>query len=247
MPARWLRCPRPRPDARARLFCFPHAGAGATTYVSWAQHLPEDVEVWAVQLPGREERSREPAFTHLAPLLDALEPALRGAAAAPFALYGHSMGALIAFEVARRAEAAWGHGPVLLAVSGLAAPDRPRAGPPLHELPDDELLAHLAQHEGEHDGLADPSVRASVLPTLRADLAICERYVFTQGPPLRCPISAFVGTRDTTVAPAGLARWGFHTRRGFQTRALPGAHFFHDASRRQMLDALRQDLTVALD
>jgi pyochelin biosynthesis protein PchC len=121
-PSHWLRCYRRRRDFRARLFCFPHAGAGATMYSSWSEYLPEDAEVYGVQLPGHEDRADEAAFTTVEPLMNSLMPELRSLTRGPFALYGHSMGALLAFEVARRAELEWSHGPVLLAVSGFPPP-----------------------------------------------------------------------------------------------------------------------------
>jgi medium-chain acyl-[acyl-carrier-protein] hydrolase len=230
------------------LFCFAHAGAGATVYSSWPQHLQEDIEVYGVQLPGREDRADEVPFASVEPLMNALMPELRSLARCPFVLYGHSMGALLAFEVARRSVAEWGYGPALLAVSGFPAPDRLSCtGPPLHQLSDEQLLEHLARLEGPRASLDDQRVIDSILPVLRADIAACENYTYTGSPPLRCPISAFAGARDPSIAAAGLARWGFHTKGGFNARVLPGSHFFIEASRRELLNALSQDIVACLD
>ncbi|MGK5532498.1 thioesterase II family protein [Streptomyces sp. URMC 129] len=243
--SRWLRCHRPRPDAGVRLLCFPPAGAGATAYAAWPRYLPEDVEVHAVQAPGREDRADEAPLTSVEQLIDALLPELAKLAEGPFVLYGHSMGALLAFEAARRAEAAWPHGPVLLAVSGLPAPDR-LGRSSLHRQPDNRLLAHLAWLDGTGTAL-DERIARSVLPALRADIAVCENHSHTGGPPLRCPISAFVGAGDPSVDAAGMARWGHHTARGFGTRVLPGSHSFVETSRESMLEALVQDIAACLD
>lgn len=241
----WLRCHYPRPDAAVRLVCFPPAGAGATAYASWPRYLPEDVEVHAVQAPGREDRANEAPLTTVDLLMDALLPELRRQAAGrPFVFYGHSMGALLAFEAARRAEAQWPHGPVLLAVAGAPAPDR-WGRSSLRLLPDNRLLEYLAWLD-EAGSVLDDRVARSMLPVLRADIAVCENHTHAGGPPLRCPIAAFTGARDPSVDAAAVARWGI-TSVGFHTRALPGSHAFPETSRAAMLDALGQDITACLD
>src|SRR5438552_2333015 len=130
----WVLRPRPDPRARLRLFCFPYAGGGASQFRTWAEGLPPEVELCPVQLPGREGRLRETPFTRIAPLVAALVTALRGYLDTPYAFFGHSLGALVGFELARALRRTGGPGPRGLLVSAYRAPDLPDPDPPLHLL-----------------------------------------------------------------------------------------------------------------
>ena len=145
---RWLTCIHPRPGADVRLIGFPHAGGGASVFRGWADRLPESVEMCAVQLPGRETRFREPAFTRLSSLVTALTEALRPYLERPFAFFGHSMGALLAFELARRLNGDSGPQPVRLFVAACAAPQTPVEQPFVHSLPDPEFRRELHSLNG---------------------------------------------------------------------------------------------------
>jgi medium-chain acyl-[acyl-carrier-protein] hydrolase len=225
---RWVIRFRPRPEATARLYGFPHAGAGAPAYRAWAGLLPAAVELRAVQPPGRQDRIREPAFTDLpglvAALADALGPEL---GELPFAFFGHSMGALVAFELARELRRRGGPLPVLLGVSAWRGPQVPRALPPVSDLPDPELVAHVRRLGGMPEPvLEEPELLASVLPTLRADYRLCEGYRYRPSAPLDRPISVFGATADPLAGPAELEAWAAQTTRPLSVRVFPGRHFY---------------------
>jgi medium-chain acyl-[acyl-carrier-protein] hydrolase len=243
---RWLACVQPRPRAAVRLFCFPHAGGGASLFRGWADGLPDTVEVCPVQLPGREARFREPAFTRLRPLTEALAGALRPHLDRPFAFFGHSMGALVAFELARRLSRDGGPQPVRLFVSGCAAPTVRRDGRPLHGLPGSAFRKELRRLQGTPAAVLDnDELMRLLLPTLRADFALCETYAFAPGPHLTCAIGAWGGLGDDTVSCRDLAPWRQQTTGRFRLRLLPGDHFFLQTARRLLLRALGRDLVGA--
>ncbi|AGL16498.1 thioesterase II family protein [Actinoplanes sp. N902-109] len=226
--------------ARARLFVFPHAGAGASAYDLGA-HLPESVEVCAVQLPGRENRFAEPALTSMDDAVSALAPLLAGHAELPYACFGHSMGALIAFETARRLRALDLPLPERLFLSGMRAPGRPDPHPhPRHTLPDAELLA-----TAEFDGV-DPEVQELLLPMLRADLTLCETYAPRAEPPLPCALTVLAGADDDTVDEADLAGWREHTSADFELHLFPGApHLYVPGRERELTQTITRTFPAA--
>jgi medium-chain acyl-[acyl-carrier-protein] hydrolase len=243
---RWLAA-EVDPDASLRLFCFAHAGAGASAYRAWVAPLARaGVAVCPIQLPGRETRFGEPAHARLEPLLDALVPQLEPFLDRPFALFGHSMGALVAFGLARALRAAGGPLPVHLGVSGRIAPqlrDRRRR---LHDLPDHELLAELRALGGiPAAALELGELLALTLPVLRADLALNESYRHVDGERLPLPITAFGGDADPKVDAEELRAWEHQTSARFRMRLLPGGHFFVNASLALLLPELLADLAVA--
>lgn len=217
-----------RPDAPV-LHCFPHAGAGASTFWRWRDHLSARAELAAVQLPGREERMHEPRLTSLEGLMPPLRAGFGPGPGRPFAFFGHSLGALIAFELARGLCADGWPAPRFLAVSGLPAPQVLRVES-LHTLPDDELMeALLALGHIPAAIAADPQLLALVrrqLPLLRDDLAIAASYRHVPGPPLPFPILAFGGDKDTLAPIEQVAAWREQTAGGFSHTVLPGHHFY---------------------
>jgi medium-chain acyl-[acyl-carrier-protein] hydrolase len=208
-----------------RLVTFPHAGGGPGTYARWDRALEPDVELWHVTLPGRAARAREPFARDWDVLVDELAAAIADDVPGPVALFGHSLGALLAFEVARRLTRT-GRPPAHLIVSGRPAPD----SAPKLEVPetDDELLRLIHRAYG---GVPD-QVRASrevldyFLPILRADLELASDYAMRPGTELTCPITAMTGDADPTSPPAGLERWARQTGAGCEYRVLPGGHFY---------------------
>ncbi|HEX8108397.1 MAG TPA: alpha/beta fold hydrolase [Kofleriaceae bacterium] len=241
----WIVRPRPNPRARLRLFCFPYAGGGASTYRGWPAHLPADIEVAAVQLPGREERLREPAFTSASELCTQLVAVLAPYLDRPFALFGHSMGGLVAFELTRRFRTSEGLSPVHLFVSAHCGPRKAYCLPPVTGMPDRELLQLIRRLGGTRDEvLQDGDVMRLMLPLLRADLTICETYKYVAAEPLDCPISAFGGIFDEVVRRADVLAWAAETRGGFQARMLPGGHFFLDDAKPRLLQAIADDLAA---
>jgi medium-chain acyl-[acyl-carrier-protein] hydrolase len=224
----WLRINQPRPQARLRLFCFPYAGGAASLYRTWPQHLPPTIELCAVQLPGRENRIRESPYTNLVDLVAALLPNLLPVLDKPFALFGHSMGALIAYEVARQLQQ---HRqiPTHLLVSGRRAPVLPEPEALLHTLPSDEAFLrelHRRYHNIPTVLFEETELRALFVPLLRADLTLVETYQCTQLLPLPCQLVALGGTDDPRVAPHELQAWQVLTQADFASHRFPGGHFY---------------------
>lgn len=239
----WITRPRPRPGAPLRLFCLPHAGGGASAFRAWADVLPAEVEVCPVQLPGREARMAEPAIDRMEPLVEALSDALRPFDEEPFALFGHSNGALVAFELARRLRREGRYGPVHLFASGRRAPDVPSPRPPVAHLPDDEFLADLREMGGTPaEVLAHPELMRILLPLLRADVRVNETYVFTEEEPLACPVTAYGGLLDPKASREDVEAWRRHTAGAFTVRFFPGDHFFVFTQRDLVLRTLATDL-----
>ncbi|MET9778972.1 alpha/beta fold hydrolase [Streptomyces sp. NPDC006367] len=213
---------------RVRLVCFPHAGGNAHLFHGWASRLPADVELLAVRYPGRQERIGEPCVTRMDELADRVFEALAPQRDLPLVLFGHSMGAAVAYEVAVRLEdpAAEGPGPALLLLSGRAAPHvtRPTA---LHRAADDVLVAgvtRLGTLGG--DVYAVPELRKLLLPVLRADYRLIETYGRQRPPVLRAPVVAYLGDRDPGVTRTGVEAWSELTDGGFTVRSFPGDHFY---------------------
>jgi medium-chain acyl-[acyl-carrier-protein] hydrolase len=223
----WISFRRPCENPRLRLFCFPYAGGGALIFRTWPDGLPADVEVCPVQFPGRGTRMRERPFTQLLPLVEALAEALVPLLDRPFAFFGHSLGALVSFELARRIRKRYGVHPVRIFVSGARAPQIPRRGTPIHTLPEKEFLAELRRLNGTPGEILDhQELMEIMLPLLRADFAVYETYVYSSEAPLNCPISAFGGLQDRGVNDCDLAAWRAQTAVSFSLRMFPGDHFF---------------------
>lgn len=243
----WIFCPRPNPSAQMRLFCFPYAGGTAALFRSWPENLPADVEVVAVQLPGRLSRHNHAPFTRLAPLLHALEAALLPYLNEPFAFFGHSMGALISFELARQLRRSCDRHPIHLFAAGRRAPQIPDADAPIYHLPDDSFIAELHQLNGISDlVMQDAQLLQLVLPTLRADVELCETYTYVEEAPLDCSITVLGGLNDTMVPQADLAAWKEQTTAGCTLRMFTGDHFFVQSARKQVVGVVGQDLSRLL-
>jgi len=229
---KWLVTHRTRTDPRASLICFPSAGAGASAYTSWRRFLPGDVDLLAVQLPGRDSRLGEDPLASCAEVAEQLTPRIAGYPARRLVLYGHSLGALLAFEVARRLRdrLAPGAGPelALLVVSGSRAPHLPSRLAWADGMADDALVTELQRLGCDPTGaLNDPEVARLFLPALRADLVMAEQYRYGgPGRPLEVPILALSGKADLICSPAEAEAWVEHTTAGFVHRLFPGGHFF---------------------
>jgi surfactin synthase thioesterase subunit len=239
----WITCHKPIPQARLRLFCFPYAGGGVSIFRAWSDGLPADVEVCPVQLPGRGTRLMEPPFTRLSPLIQALAEALFPLLDKPFAFFGHSLGALVSFELARQLRRQYAVQPVRLFISADRAPQIPNRDPPIHSLPEGEFLVELRRLNGTpREVLEDEELRQIMLPLLRADFAVYETYGYSTEPPLNCPISAFGGLQDHRVSRGDLEAWRDQTSVSVSLRMFPGDHFFLNTTQASLLGALSQEL-----
>ena len=239
----WITRRKPNPQARIRLFCFPYAGAGIAIFRAWPDGLPADVEVCPVQLPGRGTRLMEPPFTRLSPLIHALAQALFPLLDKPFAFFGHSLGALVSFELARQLRRHYALQPVRLFVSADRAPQIPNRDPPVHSLPEGEFLLELNRLKGTpREVLEDEELRQIMLLLLRADFAVYETYRYLTEPPLNCPISAFGGLQDERIIRGDLEAWRDQTCASFSLRMFPGDHFFLNTTQPALLQALAQEL-----
>ncbi|MEU5977829.1 alpha/beta fold hydrolase [Streptomyces sp. NPDC047315] len=229
--SRWLLEPQVPVSPRATtLVCVPHAGAGPGVYRSFARRLAPHLRLRLVHLPGRESRIGEPALDSVPGVVKAalpwLVPELRGR----FALWGHSMGGYVAFELARVLEARYGLRPEALVVSGCQAPLSPgrRALPQRREMGDDELWLSAVGLNGIPEEVSrDRNLRELLLPTLRADFAVFETYDYREGPPLGCPVHVFAGRDDPEASEADMESWRRETRTEFTLTGLAGGHFFH--------------------
>jgi surfactin synthase thioesterase subunit len=240
----WVSFPDPRPDAHLRLFCFPYAGAGASVFNSWPALVPASVEVCLIQLPGREGRLLEPACSELPVLVDRLGHAVHPWLDRPFAFFGHSMGALIAFELARALRKGAAPEPTHLFVSSHCAPHLPTRGRFLHRLTDSELTLRLRQLNGTpEEVLTNVELMRLLLPTLRADCMLCETYEHSPSEPLACGVTALGGREDPAVAGAELEAWRRHTRGPFELQMLPGDHFYLHSARPRLLRLIVARLT----
>jgi medium-chain acyl-[acyl-carrier-protein] hydrolase len=247
-PSRWLAFHRTNPAAKLRLFCFPYAGGGAALFQPWAKSLPRTVEVCPVQPPGRGDRLREPAFTSLGPLVQAVAEGLLPYLNKPFAFFGHSMGTLISFELARLLRREGRAQPAHLFLSGSNAPQLPSMNRPIYNLPEPELVAELRRLNGTpQEVLEHPELMQLMLPIIRADMAVCQTYSYAAEPPLDCSVSAFGGLQDVEVPREGVRAWHSQTNSSFTMWMLEGDHFFLHRSLPQMLRIISQTLANLKD
>jgi medium-chain acyl-[acyl-carrier-protein] hydrolase len=210
---------------------------------NWSNALPADVELCPVQLPGRSNRLFERPFTELSVLVEALAQTLSPLLDKPFALFGHSLGALVGFELARQLRRQYDVNPVHLFVSAGCAPQVLPRGVPIHGLPEHEFSKEIRRLNSiptqilEHEELME-----SILPRLRADFTIYETYRYSVGPPLNCPISAFGGLDDGKVRRVDLEAWRDQTTASFSLQMVPGGHFFVNTTQPLLLQMLSQEL-----
>ena|SRR2546427_5902688 len=230
-------------DAPLRLFCFPYAGGSAQVFHNWPQALAPSVEVWALNLPGRGRRAMEPPFTELAALVETITTALTPLLGQPFAFFGHSMGALISYEICRLLRKNRLPLPVHLLASACFAPHIPDPHP-LHHLETREFLREVCSFGGMPKEVAEnEELLALILPALRADFTMTECYSYKREAPFPCPISVFGGWRDPLTTRESLEAWRMHTNRYFSVRMLPGDHFFIHNSEKYLLDLIRSELS----
>jgi medium-chain acyl-[acyl-carrier-protein] hydrolase len=240
----WLTGRRTGAEARFRLFCLPYAGGDSRIFAAWQAELPSWVEVCPVELPGRGALSALSPCTRSDELVERLLDALIPELDRPFGLFGHSMGSLLAFELARRTRA-MSHLPPceLLLASAHRAPHLPATEAPIHDAADGEFLAGLRRLNGTPPAVLESRELMDLrMRTLRADFSLCETYVYSREPPLACAIIGLGGLRDRSVARAELTAWREHTAGAFLLRMFPGDHFFVRSARSLLLCELARAL-----
>ena len=244
---RWVLRRHARPGAHLRLLCLPHAGGDTWMFGGWQAALPPSVDVCPVRLPGRGSRMADPPISDLEALVTALAEGVHGLLDRPFAIFGHSMGALIGVALARALKRDYDLVPALFCAAACRAPKQVWFQPPISHLPPDQLLDALRVRFDSRDDLAgDQDLVRLVLPTLRADLALCENFAEVHGEPLHCPVAAYGGSEDATIGVLALEDWSDLTTGPFRCHILNGDHFFPIAGKTDLLSVLAQDLTWAM-
>jgi len=229
-----------------RLICLPHAGGGASSFHALAGLLPRDIEMLTVQLPGRESRLSEPPFCRMAPLIDALTGAVAPLLDKPYALFGHSMGALIAYELGRAFERQRLPLPCTTIVSGRRAPSVPNTEAPLHRLPDDQFVdALIARYDAIPKVIRDePELMALFMPVLKADFEVFETHHHADTPPLDCALAIYGGRADPQTQQ--MEGWADLYDGPCRTRLFDGGHFYLADQRRALADTLAEDVLGAV-
>jgi medium-chain acyl-[acyl-carrier-protein] hydrolase len=224
----WVVRNRDRVDARLRLFCFPHAGAGSAIYHGWLRAFSPTIDVCAIELPGRFVRQADPVPEFIPELIAALDTALEPYLDLPFALFGYSLGALTAFEWSRSLRRRLGREPQTLIVAASGAPHLPARYEAISQLPAHDFLRAIETRFGPIDPAlrAHPDMVALVTDILRRDFRMLEHYRHVSAPPLDCPITAIGGTRDRGVPRERLAAWQTHSTRPLRIEMFEGEHFF---------------------
>ncbi|MFF4606473.1 thioesterase II family protein [Streptomyces sp. NPDC001339] len=241
----WARCYHPAPDRPRQLVCFPHAGGSAPFFFPVSAELSPVAEVLSVQYPGRQDRRAETSPGDIAAMADQVYAALRGRLTSrPTAFFGHSMGAMVAFEVARRLEADGGELTHLFA-SGRRAPSRYRAES-VHRRDDDGIVAELKLLSGTDASLlGDEELLRMILPAIRSDYTAVETYRCDPGAAIKAPITALTGDNDPRTTLEEAEDWRAHTTGAFDLRVYPGGHFFLSSQAPAVLALLRERLTAS--
>jgi len=243
---RWLWRPLPRPGARLLLLCFPYAGGGPSAFHRWAEVLPAGVELLAVRLPGRHTRIDERPYDDWEELLHQLGRVVSAAVDRPFALFGHSLGAMMAYELTRRLADGADATPHRLLLAGCRAPDVPLLLPAIHRLPDEEFTRNLSLVSSTPpEVLADQHMMRLVRPLMRADLTLAETWPPVAPTPVHVPATAFAGRDDTVAPPWSTRRWSRFVG-PLTVHVLAGDHFFIRSGDGAFLELLAAELTAAL-
>ncbi|MER6421946.1 alpha/beta fold hydrolase [Streptomyces sp. NPDC001137] len=237
---RWLARPRRPADPRLRMICFPHVGAGGAAFNGWLDRLPDDVELCAVRLPGRENRMTEPLCHDWRTLLADIEQAVAPLLDLPFVLVGHCSGSVLAYELARRLQAAESPTPTMLVLSSTEGPALRRIDDPLHLLPTRELLTRVVEFGGTAQQiLDDPDLMTMFERILRADYQVVELLEYSSGPPLDVPITVVGGRHDRFVSHAAMAAWATETTKEFSLHLLDAGHYILNDAGQLVADIVR--------
>ena len=226
---KWFFCKKPKPQASIRLFCFPFGGGGASIFHSWSDAMGDDIEVRALQLPGREGRFQEPRAKNLDTLIHNMVQALEAYQDKPFAFFGYSLGSLLAFEVCRELRKQNMKIPMHLFIAALSPPQLPPPHPPISSLDDKEFIQKVEYYyQPGGEAWNNLELREFLLPVLKDDIALYESYVYRQEPPLTCPIDVFAGDRDRATPVESTQYWSVQTSSEMKRHLFTGSHFFID-------------------
>lgn len=245
--SRWLVCYQPNSQAHIRLFCFPYAGASPAFFRDWHKQLLDSIELFVVHLPGRGSRIKEPAFTQMQALTEVIVKEIVPYINQPFVFFGHSLGALIAFEVACELRRQFNLTPIHLFVAACPAPHLSPSGSPSYQLPEPEFIERMKIGNGTPDEiLKNPKLMAKFLPLMRADAELGDTYTYREQDPLNSAISVFGGREDFLVSEKELVAWYKYTQNYFRIQMFPGNHFFINNNLEQLLKVLSDELKLDL-
>ena len=230
--SKWFVRLQVKPEAKSRLFFFPYAGGGSTVFTKWCADLPSHIEGIVVHYPGRGSRFNEPAINDMPSMVTELSQAIQPLLDHPFAFFGHSMGAWIAFELARNLRTL---PPNHLFVSACGSPHLPDPNLKIHHLPDDEFMNELDKLNGIPAELKHPEAMKLLLPIVRADFQLVETYEYHPDEPLNFPISAFGALDDLRVNRERIDAWVIHTQAKFESHFFSGGHFFINETKEDIL------------
>lgn len=239
----WIQCAIPRSKAHIRLFCFPYAGGGSLAFYNWPNAFSANIEICSILLPGRECRINEKPIKQIEQLIDHLITAISVRIDLPFAFFGHNLGALVSFELARRLQAMQAPMPNHLFVSACHAPHLPNSQPQIHGLPRNAFIEEVRKYNGTSEAVFENQELLELLiPILRADFAVFETYTHRPGEPLSCPITAFVGKADSKTSVNEIIKWQDMTKKLFRFKIFKGDHFFLHTNKDALTTKIAQSL-----
>jgi medium-chain acyl-[acyl-carrier-protein] hydrolase len=245
---RWLPRLGTNPDASIRMFCVPYAGGGASVYYPWREAVPPRFELCPIQLPGREARADEACIDDFFQMVEVLAPIVGRHLELPYVIYGHSMGAGLAFELARRLARDYGKPPLHLFVGAHRSPNKPYSYPTVQSVSGDQVLKILMRFNGMPRAiLENQELLDMFLPILRSDLSVCETYAYEGQLQLDCPITLFTGASDGNVPPHEIAGWEAQTTAHFTHHIIDGDHFFLKSHKEVLLEKMFTSLTCDKD
>lgn len=242
----WVITPFKRSSPQLQLFCFAHAGGGASTFFSWGKIAPEWLEISAIQLPGHESRMSEPLSTDWSQLVKSISLSITKSIKVPYAFFGHSMGALLAYETARNLRCMSNYEPCALFLSGRNAPTASSRLPSISQTENEIFLAELSKrYHGIPDEIfQEPEIREIYLPILRNDIKLVETYQYTTLPPLTCPFFIYYGADDSLITLGEISGWSELTSNTLYQHKFPGSHLYHITHRNELLKKLFEDLLI---
>ncbi len=241
---KWIVVPTPRPAAKIILLCFPFAGGSSNSFRSWAGILPPSVELWAIELPGHGSRLSEPLVESIEDLIAPLSEGIVESLEKPFAIFGHSMGALLGFEVALYLQNQYQKIAQHVFLSGHGAPGTPRHEPEIHHLPKPEFIAKIKEYNGTpQEVLENEELMDLMFPILKADFKLCETYQHQNSDQLRAPITALGGIQDPSITRQDMEQWAQFTSNSFNVRFFPGDHFYLLHQKINLLKAILTDIS----